>query len=531
MERQKYNFFAELCMNIVFDTAVITTKTTLKNLKFYLLCILTGAVTGMVTVPYRYLLVKSATLREFLFAHDVPVWRHLFSLAVMWLAGMFIYRIVKRFPMISGSGIPQAEGAVNGRFSLKRPFKSLLAKFSGGLLGIGMGLSLGREGPSVQMGAYIAKLIGKWSRTGTAYQKYLITGGASAGLSSAFTAPLASTIFIIEEVEKFDSAKIAISSLLGGITSGWIAKEWITGNAYALIDTSFPERLEFVSSIPVLVGFALLLSLIGKSFNWLTLKMQSGWINSRIHPAAKILALVTVTYIIGYFFSDLVAGGENFLLNQALSVETGIVFLGGIIVLKLLFTPFCYSAGFPGGIFLPLLVIGGLTGKWYTLLLARWDIIDIHDFGFFMVIGMSALFAAVVRSPITGLVLILEMTGKFSIFFPMIVVVGLTYFISEVLGVKPIYDSLYERLLPSDIRSSRERITVPYEVGENSYLEGKRLTDIGLPRHCQITSIVRKGKPMPLKETELLAGDSIEIELFSKDLETLYRSFRSLTNE
>ena len=125
----------------------------MKNLKFYLLCILTGAVTGMVTVPYRYLLVKSATLREILFAHDVPVWRHLLALAAMWLVGMFIYRIVKRFPMISGSGIPQAEGAVNGRFSLKQPFKNLWAKFTGGLLGIGMGLSLGREGPSVQMGA------------------------------------------------------------------------------------------------------------------------------------------------------------------------------------------------------------------------------------------------------------------------------------------------------------------------------------------------------------------------------------------
>ena len=113
----------------------------------------------------------------------------------------------------------------------------------------------------------------------------------------------------------------------------------------------------------------------------------------------------------------------------------------------------------------------------------------------------------------------------------MIVVVGLTYFISEILGVKPIYDSLYERLLPPDIRSSQERITVPYEVGVNSYLDGKRLADIQLPRYCQITSIVRKGKPMPLKETKLHAGDSIEIELFSKDLETLYRSFRSLANE
>lgn len=86
-----------------------------------------------------------------------------------------------------------------------------------------MGLSMGREGPSVQMGAFVAKLIGKWGKAGVAEQRYLLTGGASAGLSSAFTAPLASSIFVIEEMEKFDSVKIAITSLLAAIISGWMA--------------------------------------------------------------------------------------------------------------------------------------------------------------------------------------------------------------------------------------------------------------------------------------------------------------------
>lgn len=503
----------------------------MKNLRFYILCILTGVVTGMITVPYRYLLLKSTAIRDMLFTHDVPIWRHVLSLAIMWIVGMFIYWLVKKFPAISGSGIPQAEGAINGRFQFKNAFKSLVAKFMGGVLGIGMGFSLGREGPSVQMGAYVAKLIGKWGKAGTAHQKYLITGGASAGLSSAFTAPLASAIFVIEEVEKFDSPKIAISSLLGGIASGWIAKEFITGNAYELIDTTSPENIGILSMIFIFLGFALLLSIIGKAFNFLTLKMQSISRHSKIKPAFKVLALILVTYIVGYFFSDLVAGGESFLLNQALSIETGILYLGGIILLKLVFTPFCYSSGFPGGIFLPLLVIGGLTGKWYTLLLAHWGIIDVHYFGFFMVIGMSALFAAVVRSPITGLILILEMTGKFSIFFPMIVVVGFTYFISEILGVKPIYDSLYARLLPSGIKYSEKRITVPFEVGSDSYLEGKYMSEIQLPKHCEIKNVLRNGRILDSKDTKFFPGDRIEVELYSKDLEKLYRSFRSIANE
>lgn len=503
----------------------------MKNLKFYILCIVVGILTGLVTVPYRILLLKSVVVRDVLFAHDVPWWRHVLVLLAMWCVGMFIYWLVKKYPLISGSGIPQAEGAICGRFPFKNAFKSMIAKFCGGVLGIGMGFSLGREGPSVQMGAYIGKLVGKWFNAGIAIKKYLITGGAGAGLSSAFTAPLASTIFVIEEVEKFDSAKITVSALLGCIASAWIAQIMIPGNAYALIDTTAPD-VSIPKLILIFLGFALLLGAVGKSFNVLTLKMLDFSSHTKIPPALKVLALIVVTYVMGYFFADLVAGGEKYLLDQATStIRTGILYLGCIILLKLLFTPFCYSAGFPGGIFLPLLVLGGLTGKWYTLVLAQLGIIDVHYFGFFMVIGMSALFAAVVRSPVTGLILILEMTGKFSIFFPMIVVVGFTYFLSEAIGVKPIYDSLYARMLPPNLRHSEKRIIVPFEVGEDSYLDGKRVCDIQWPKHCELKQVIRRGEEMDLHNVRFEPNDRIEIELYSKDLEKLYRSFRSIADE
>ena len=155
-------------------------------------------------MPYRILLLESVAVRDIRFAHDAPWWSHLLVLVVMWCVGMFIYWLVKQFPLISGSGIPQAEGAICGRFSFDKAFRSMVAKFCGGVLGIGMGFSLGREGPSVQMGAYIGKWVGKWFKASIALKKYLIAGGAGGGLSSAFTAPLASTIFVVEEVEKFD---------------------------------------------------------------------------------------------------------------------------------------------------------------------------------------------------------------------------------------------------------------------------------------------------------------------------------------
>lgn len=502
-----------------------------RNVRFYTFCILVGIITGVVTVPYRYLLIKSATIREFLFSDERPWWFSVLAVALMWSVGMGIYWMVKKRPMISGSGIPQVEGAISGRFDFKNPFKALVSKFAGGLLGIGMGLSLGREGPSVQMGAFVAKLVARFSKASTAHQKYLITAGASAGLSSAFTAPLASTIFVIEEVEKFDSPKIAISSLLGGIAAGWIAKFYITGNAYSLIDTTIPQGLDVWHWILVFLAFAILLSFVGKAFNVLLLRFQSMYAKSKIPVALKILAVVTVTYILGYFISDLVAGGEAFLLDQAQSTSTGLLLLSVVIIIKLFFTPLCYATGFPGGIFLPLLVIGGLTGKWFALLLTQFGIIAPHNFGFFMLIGMSAVFAAVVRSPITGLILILEMTGKFDIFFPMIVVVGITFYISEIMGVKPIYDSLYARLLPKNVNTSVRRMLIPFEVGQDSYMQGKRIKDIELPQNCSLVNVYRKDKLYTSPDEILRVGDKVEIEVESRDLEKLYRSFRSMANE
>lgn len=503
----------------------------MKNIKFFILCIVVGIAVGIVTTPYRWLLQKAVIVRDLLFAHDIPWWQHIVVLGIMWVVAMGIYWLVTKDPLIDGSGIPQAEGAVMQRFHLPHAFRSLISKFCGGVAGIGMGFSLGREGPSVQMGAYVARLIGKWTKTSASLQKYLVIGGSGAGLSSAFTAPLASACFVIEEMETFVNAKIAIAGLLGCIAAGWIAKVFIPGNPYAVIHCQWPENPDILWALAVFAGFALLIAALGWVFNYLTIRLQD--VNAKIHISmyVKLLALIGVTYVIAYYFSDLVAGGESFLGLEASSITTGLWWLGGIVVLKLVFTPFCYSFGLPGGIFLPLLVTGGLAGKWYALLLASWGVMDPHYFGTFMIIGMSALFAAVVRSPITGLLLILEMTGKFEIFFPMIVIVGLAFFFSHLMGVKPIYDLLYAQLLPKDVAKELTWVKVPYQVGEGGFFDGKKVPDMRLPYDAEIVSITRDGELMPLDQTVMQPFDEITINVRSRSLEKLYRAFRDETAE
>lgn len=504
----------------------------LKYVKLYLLCILVGAFTGIVTIPYHYLLSKASVLRNLLFTSETHWWIHFLVILSMWIVGLIIHYCVKKCSAISGSGIPQVEGVIYGRFQFNQPLRALILKFVGGLASIGMGLSLGREGPSVQMGAFVARLIGKWTHASVSEQRYLYTGGASAGLSSAFIAPLASSIFIVEELEKFDSVKIIITSLLASTIAGTMAGWAFPGNLYAPINAAYPSELGVIGIILAFIIFSLLLSLVGKLFNFCLLFFQQKYSEIRISIYLKILSVVIVTYIIGYFFSDLLAGGEDFLIMQAgTTTYAGILFLCGIVLLKLLFTALSYSTGFPGGIFLPLLVIGGLTGKVFALILVSQGYISIEHCGFFMAIGMAAAFAVVVRSPVTGIILLLEMTHKFELLVPMTIVVGITYFISDIGGVKPIYDQLYLRLLPQGTKNSNIRHVISFEVNTDSYMEGKRVREIILPRDCKIESVIRKGAPLLSPEIVIYPGDQVDISLPSCDLEKLYRTFRNMANE
>ena len=213
-----------------------------------------------------------------------------------------------------------------------------------------------------------------------------------------------------------------------------------------------------------------------KILNYIILRFQSLDQELKIQAAFKILRMIITTYAIGYIVPDLLAGGEPVIFNNAKpGGNIWIILL--LLVVKLIYTPICYAVGFPGGIFLPLLVIGGLAGKFFLLALCEAGLPLEQYSGFFILISMGAIFAAVVRSPITGTILILEMTGVFSIFFPMIVLVGLTYLISGIIQVQPIYDLLCKRILPPDLQESTARMLVEYCVHEDSYCVGRKVSD------------------------------------------------------
>lgn len=181
-----------------------------------------GLLTGLIAVCYHYLLYFLLHIRSD-FSHPVLPGTGIYSCSCCLGILMFVSFLVGRMPLISGGGIPQTRGVINGRITYKHPFVELVSKFAGGILSVAAGLSLGREGPSVQIGSYIGSLVSRWTHILQGERKQLLAAGAGAGLAAAFAAPLASSLIVIESIERFDAPKTAITTLLAGVVAGAVA--------------------------------------------------------------------------------------------------------------------------------------------------------------------------------------------------------------------------------------------------------------------------------------------------------------------
>lgn len=180
-------------------------------------------------------------------------------------------------PLIAGGGIPQTRAANNGRIRYEHPFKELVAKFCGGVLALSAGLSLGREGPSVQIGSYIGTLISRWGHILKGERKQLLAAGAGAGLSAAFAAPLSSSLLVIESIERFDAPKTAITTLLAGVVAGGVASWMFPTTPYHLISAVVPG-LSFIRQVELYIIFAALMAVIAKFYSLIVPFFQEGYL-------------------------------------------------------------------------------------------------------------------------------------------------------------------------------------------------------------------------------------------------------------
>lgn len=194
-------------------------KLKLVDARLYFVSLIVGLLTGLVAVPYHYLLQLFFNMRKNFFQSSPPWYYHIVLFLALWGILCFVARMARRWPYIGGGGISQTRGVINGRIEYAHSFRQLLAKFAGGVLTLSSGLSMGREGPSVQMGSYIGDLVSKWGHILSGERKQLLAAGAGAGLAAAFAAPLAAATLVIESIERFDAPKTAITTILAGVVA------------------------------------------------------------------------------------------------------------------------------------------------------------------------------------------------------------------------------------------------------------------------------------------------------------------------
>lgn len=442
--------------------------------RFYLASIFIGIIGGFICVAFRYLIYWIDNLRISIFrindfsdfqriAANSITFHEIFFIILKYLIlyitiAFFlnvIYRLVLKFPTTSGSGLPQTKALLEKKMEYKSPFKNILAKFFGGVLSISSGLSFGREGSSVQMGSLIGYIFGKSFNVEDDNRNYLIAAGAGAGISAAFTAPLASSILILESLKNdntSDLKKLTISTLLSGLCAGIIAIFFFPSNIYSSIVINKPDLKEYQILI-IFAIMAIIFSILGKLFSNLFIFIKLHYEKFQRKYDRHYLLLAALIVLITFFYPFLVGGNQIFTVeiieNNTYSLFSNILILTILVSLTIISN----ATGFPGGLFIPLLSMGGLLGKIFCITLAYFDITSLSNTGYFVLIGMSVFFISIVRTPLTGFILISEMTGNYDMMFPTLVVGILTFIFTEILKVKPLDTILYDLMMKSRINS------------------------------------------------------------------------------
>lgn len=473
-----------------------------------------GIITGLLIVMYRYALSKAGLLvTEIYKAISInPMLILPWALALI-IIGYIIGLMVKNEPMISGSGIPQVEGVLLRKLDMTW-WRVILGKFIGGVLSIGSGLSLGREGPSVQLGAAVGQGFSKIFKRVKIEEKYLITSGASAGLAAAFNAPLAGVMFALEEIHKNFSPLVLLSTLSAALSAVFVASSFFGLKPVFNFENLPILPLKYYFYI-ILLG--VIIGILGVAFNKILLKTQSLYVKQTWLPKEmRIVVPLLISVILGILLPQVLGGGHD-LITSLVTGNLPLTILVILVVVKFLFTMASYGSGAPGGIFLPLLAIGALIGNVYGIALVNFVHFDSMYINNFIILAMAGYFTAVVRAPITGTILITEMTGSFSHFLSLAIVSVVAYIVADILASKPIYESLLDKFLHNvgkkiSIGNNKNKAILEFAVCMGSELDGKQIKEVKWPSHCLLVAIKQGGDELiPKGNTVIYPGDYLVV--------------------
>ncbi len=413
--------------------------------------ILIGIAAGGSIVLYRILLSNAETfcfsMYDFLRSHWIYIPA---AIILLGLAAFLIGFMISKNKMVGGSGLPHLEAILKGYFKERKSWwNTLVLKIIGATIAIAGGLSLGRGGPSVQLGSCVAEGVSQKMSHSRREKKILMASGTSAGLAAAFNAPIAGVTFALEEIFKHFSPIILLSTMSAAVAADFIAKVFF-GMA-PVFDFKITQTIP-LKSYGLLILLGVIVGGLGVLYNW-TLN-QSNELFAKMKfltPKTKLLIPFACALVLGLVFPVVLCGGQQVLTE--LTPENGILLILLIFVIKFIFSMICLGSGAPGGIFFPLLILGASIGSIYAILLIQYTGLDASLYYNFIILAMAGYFTAIVRAPVTGVVLIMEMTGSFSHILPLTVVSITAYVVANLLHSTPVFTKLLDRLIQNEQRN------------------------------------------------------------------------------
>jgi CIC family chloride channel protein len=416
-----------------------------------LTAVVAGVAIGFIGGAFRWCLETADRSRVELvdWAHGLPGPGWLVPIAFAALGAMLAALIVRWVPLAAGSGIQHVEAVYRGE--AEPPLILLLpAKFIGGVLSMGAGLVLGREGPTVHMGAAIGAESARRARLSDADVRMMQTAVGGAGLAVAFNAPIGGTMFALEEVTKSFRLQTVLATLFAAASAVGCMRLMLGNEPDFHVEALAAPALAW---LPLFVVFGLLTGCLGAGYNRLLL-----WFLDRVGGVRRIPAVAKAALIgavIGmamFIYPESVGGGDS--LTQLILSGQSIVFpvVLGLLLVRLVAGPLSYSAAVPGGLFAPLLAVGALWGLLFVGVFGAVWPGDTSGLAVPMaLVGMAAFFGATVRAPVTAVVLVMEMTATTAVGIPMLAATAAAVLVAELTKSPPIYDSLRERMSP-DLR-------------------------------------------------------------------------------
>ena len=412
-----------------------------------LLAPIVGAVSGLLGATFRLALAHADRLRD-----ELIVWAHgqktvglLLVTASCAAATAIAAWLVRRYsPRASGSGVPDVEAVIGGELLDESSFRLIPVKFFGGLLAIGSGLALGREGPSIQMGASTAHFVGNMFKRYWSDCRVLLAAGAGAGLATAFNAPIGGAVFVLEELVKRFEPRVATMAL-GASSSAIVVARLLLGDApdFHIQALAFPSSL--VNPLFFVLGALAGLAAIAYNHAILgTIEAADRLIRWPVELRAALIG--AAVGILAWFAPGLVGGGDPITQRTLAGAGTGAL-IPLLFLVRFGLGAVSYAAATPGGLFAPLLVLGAQLGLLFGFL-CRFVLSGLNiQPRAFAVVGMAAFFSGVVRAPLTGIVLVTEMTGNVTMLLPMLAACFAAMLLPTLLRDLPIYDSLRERIV------------------------------------------------------------------------------------